>query len=221
MADTRLKKVGVAVAFALAGCPALAACAAPKAPPAARPAPASRAEPGAAFSEHAWETVVSQRFFLAFPIPDAREWSIDDKSGRWLAAAHLPTKSMLWVRSWREGSVVGHHTCEAIARSYRPDLFGRDEATLVDRRPLGAPAGFDTEVGFTVSRSKGALGAVAAAVGARVRQCLVIVYATRADGPDAEQIVAERIGFVVDRVFARVENRNIDDRVPPLSGTGR
>jgi hypothetical protein len=41
----------------------------------------------------------------------------------------------------------------------------------------------------------------------------VIVYATRADGPDADQVVADRIGFVVDRVFARLESRNIDDRV--------
>jgi hypothetical protein len=192
---------------------ALTACAAQPPPPTAPPAPVPPAETGIAFSEHGWETVVSPRFFVAFPIPDAREWSIDDKSGRWLAAAHLPTKSMLWVRSWREGSVVGHRACEAVARSYRPDLFGRDETVLVDRRPLGAPAGFDTEVGFTVSRSKGALGAVAAAMGARVRQCLVIVYATRADGPDADQVVADRIGFVVDRVFARLESRNIDDRV--------
>jgi hypothetical protein len=208
------------LASAIAGL-VLAACATPTPAPAPPPSRATSAEPIVVFSEHAWETVVSPRFFLAFPIPDAAEWRIDDKSGRWLAAAHLPTKSMLWVRAWREGSVVGHRACEAVARSYRPDLFGRDETVLVDRRPLGVPAGFDTEVGFTVSRNKGALGAVAAAIGARVRQCLVIVYATRADGPDAEQVVAERIGFVVDRIFSRVESRSIDDRVAPEVGTGK
>jgi hypothetical protein len=180
-----------------------------------------RLDAGASFSERGWGTLVSARFFVAFPLPDAREWHVDDTSGRWLSAAHLPSKSMLWVRSWREGSVVGHDACEAAARSYRPDLLGHDAAALGDRRPLGAPEGFDTEVAFSVARNKGALGAVVAAFGARVRQCLVMIYATRAEGPDAEELVADRVGFIVDRVFARVESRKIDDRVVPAMQTGR
>src|SRR5256885_2308203 len=54
--------------------------------------------------------------------------------------------------------------------------------------------------------------------GGRVRQCIVMVYATRADGPDAETVAAERLGFVVDRVFARVESRTIEDRAAPSEG---
>jgi hypothetical protein len=177
----------------------------------------SRVEPMASFSERGWGRVVSERFFVAIPLPDAKEWRVDDSSGRWLAAMHVPTKSMLWVRAWREGSVVNHRACEAVARGYRPDLFGHDEGALVDRRPLGAPAGFDTEVGFTVSRAKGALGAVAAASGARIRQCIVMVYATRAEGADAESVAADRIGFIVDRVFARAESRTVEDRIAPLA----
>lgn len=189
-------------------------------PPAATAAP-SRIEPGISFSDRGWQTFVSPRFFVAFPLPDAAEWRVDDKSGRWLAAAHVPSKSMLWVRAWREGSVVSHAACEAVARGYRPDLLGRDESALGERRPLGAPAGFDTELAFGVSRNKDALGAVVAAFGARVRQCLVVIYATRADGPDAQELVADRVGFIVDRVFARMETRKIDDRVAPLVQTGR
>jgi hypothetical protein len=195
----------------------LIACASQSSGP-ARPSSAARApsiDPGASFSDRDWDKLVSSRFFVALPLPDARQWRVDDTSGRWLAAAHLPSKSMLWVRAWREGSVVNHAACEAAARSYRPDLLGHDESALVDRRPLDVPEGFDTEVGFSVSRNKGALGAVAAAFGAHVRQCLVMIYATRADGPDAEQVVADRVGFIVDRVFARVESRKIDDRIVP------
>ncbi len=161
---------------------------------------------------------MSQRFFVAFPLPDASEWRVDDKSGRWLAATHLPSKSMLWVRAWREGSVVSHAACEAVARSYRPDLLGRDASALGDRRPLGAPAGFDTEVAFAVTRNKQAMGAVVAAFGARVRQCLVLIYATRADGPSAQELIADRIDVIVDGVFAHVETRTIDDRVAPATG---
>ena len=128
---------------------------------------------------------------------------------------------MLWVRSWREGSVVSHSTCEAVARGYRPDLLGRDASALGDRRPLGVPAGFDTELAFAVSRNKEAMGAVAAVFGARVRQCLVLIYATRADGPSASEIIAHRIDVIVDGVFSRVETRTIDDRVSPLLQPGR
>jgi hypothetical protein len=219
VADTRL------TIRAAAGCLVAAsftACAPGQTAEAPAPrAEAQRIDAGASFSDHGWGKLTSQRFFLSLPLPDAREWHVDDTSGRWLAATHLPSKSMLWVRSWREGAVVNHAACEAAARSYRPDLLGHDEAALADRRPLGAPDGFDTEVGFSVSRNKGALGGVAAAFGARVRQCLVIIYATRADGPDAEELVADRVGFVVDRVFSRVESRTIDDRVVPLAPRGR
>lgn len=194
---------------------------APAPPPAAPRSAAARLEAGSSFSDHGWETLVSQRFFVAFPLPDASEWRVDDKSGRWLAAAHLPSKSMLWVRSWREGSVVSHSECEAVARGYRPDLLGHDASALGDRRPLGVPAGFDTEVAFAVSRNKEAMGAVVAAFGARVRQCLVLIYATRADGPSAEELIADRVGFIVDGVFSHVETRTIDDRVAPLVQPGR
>jgi hypothetical protein len=214
VANARLKPFASVVSAAL-----LFACAAQAPPPRAEPpqAAAGHLEASPSFSERGWGPIVSARFFVAFPLPDRDQWRVDDASGRWLAAAHLPTKSMLWVRAWREGSVVNHRACEAVARGYRPDLFGRDESVLVDRRPLGAPAGFDTEVGFTVSRAKGALGAVAAAVGARVRQCIVMVYATRAEGPDAESVVADRLAFIVDRVFARADSRTIDDRVTPTA----
>jgi hypothetical protein len=206
--------------FAAALAPVACSGAASGPPPAAQ-RPPSRIEAGFSFSDRDWQTFVSQRFFVAFPLPDASEWHVDDKSGRWLAAAHLPSKSMLWVRAWREGSVVNHAACEAVARGYRPDLLGRDESALGERRPIAAPAGFDTELAFGVSRNKDALGAVVAAFGARVRQCLVLIYATRADGPDAEELLADRVGFIVDRVFARVETRTIDDRVAPLVQTGR
>lgn len=214
MANARLKPFASVLSAAL-----LFACTAPAPPPRAESPQAATVhfEPSQSFSETGWGRVVSARFFVAFPLPDADQWRVDDASGRWLAAAHLPTKSMLWVRAWREGSVVNHRACEAVARGYRPDLFGRDESVLGDRRPLGAPAGFDTEVGFTVTRAKGALGAVAAASGARVRQCIVMVYATRAEGPDAENVVADRLAFIVDRVFARADSRTIDDRVVPTA----
>jgi len=191
---------------------------APKAKPVSAPA-------DLAFADRAWGAVSSERFFLELPLPESQSWTIDDRSGRWLVAVNVPTKSMIWIRAWREGSVMTHGACEAVARPWRRDLFGPDAASLVDRRSLAAPDGFDTEVGFSVRRSGNALGGVAVAVGARFRNCLVMAYATRAEGAGAELAVADRLSFVAERIFGRARNRTIDDRVgpsgrPPETGPG-
>lgn len=161
--------------------------------------------------------VESSRFSVALPLPDAAGWRVDDASGRWLVATHLASKSMLWVRAWRAGSVVGHAACETEARPWRPDVLGRDASALVDRRPLAAPPGFDAEVGFAVHRARDALGGVAVGVFAKVRQCLVIGYVTRADGADAPGVVARRLALVTERVLSRVETRDVEDRVVPVA----
>jgi hypothetical protein len=177
------------------------------------PAPVPAVE---AFPDRNWGLVESSRFFVSFPLPDVSAWRIDDASGRWLIATHLPSKSMLFVRGWRTGSVVSHGACETEARPWRPDLFGRDATALVDRHPIAAPPGFDSEVGFAVHRAKDALGGVAIAVGANVRQCLVLAYVTRAEGSDASRVLAARLAFVTERVFSHVETRRIEDRVVPV-----
>jgi len=130
-----------------------------------------------------------------------------------LVAAHRPSQSTLFLRSWREGAVVGHRACENAARLWRPDLFGQDEAQLVDRRTVPAPSHFDTEVGFTVRRDGGVLHAIAAALGANVRRCIALVFVTRIEGPDAERVAAERLVFATTKILSHAESRSIEDRV--------
>jgi hypothetical protein len=215
VAHPRLKPRARGAIATLLAAVAAGACGGRPPPPAAVPPPPVPVVSNPELPDRGWGAVVSQRFFVALPLPDAAAWSVDDRSGRWLSAAHLPTRSMIWVRSWREGSVVSHAKCEIAARTLRPDLFGPDESALVDRKSLGAPSGFDTELGFSVRRAGGALGGVVVAVGAKVRQCLVMAYATRAEGPGAEVALARRLAFVATRIFARAEGRSIDDRVAP------
>jgi hypothetical protein len=195
---------------------ALSACAPKAAAPDARAAGAATSagtpSPGA-LADRDWGVVSSQRFLLAIPVPEASAWNTDDRSGRWLVAAHRPSQSILVLRSWHEGAVVDHRACEKEARLGRPDLFGQDESQLVDRRPVAAPAHFDTEVGFTVRREGGVLQAIAAAVGANVRRCIAIVYVTRVEGPDAERVAAERLLFATTRILSHAETRSIEDRI--------
>lgn len=173
--------------------------------------PNRRIQHASALPDRDWEPLVSPRFFVAIPLFDARAWHQDD-GGRWLVAWHTASQSMLWIRAWREAKVVSKRDCEAQGRTWRPDLFGRDEDTLAERRVLGAPAGFDTDVAILVSRKGDALAGVVVAMGASVRQCLLMAYATRAEGPDASEVIAERLAFVEGRVFGQAETRSIDDR---------
>jgi hypothetical protein len=211
-----IKHGAFVAAGSLLGAFAAAACGSPPHPVTTASIAAERrdVERERAIPDRAWAMVESRRHFVSLPLPDRTAWRIDE-TPLWLSASHVASKSMLWVRTWRAGSVVSHVECEAEARTYRPDLFGRDPSALVDRRPLGVPAGFDTELAFSVRRTKDALGGVAVAVGANVRECIVMAYATRADGEGASEAVSHRLAFVADRIFARVLWRKVEDRVVP------
>jgi hypothetical protein len=167
-----------------------------------------------AIPDRGWGMLESKQHFVSLPLPDRAAWRVNE-SRLWLTAAHLESKSMIWVRVWRPGPVVSHLHCEADARAQRPDLFGRDESALVDRRPLAAPTGFDSEVAFSVRKADTALGGVAALVGARVRECLVMVYVTKADGDTATEAISHRLAFIAERVFPGVVFRKVEDRVVP------
>ncbi|HEX4477851.1 MAG TPA: hypothetical protein VH142_22335 [Polyangiaceae bacterium] len=196
---------------------ALTACGAPE-----PRAPNPNSNPPAHFPDRAlsngdFGTLRSARFSLQLPLPDYGGWSIDDRSNRWLVATHATSESALYVRAWREGSVVAHQTCEAAARSWRPDLLGPSAAALTARRKLDAPAGFDTEVGFGVVPANGGLSGVAAAFGARIRDCVVLVFTTHVSGADAERALAARLAFVTERVFGEAQRLKVEDRFTPPS----
>ena len=167
-----------------------------------------------AIPDRGWAMLESKQHFVSVPLPDRAAWRVTE-SPLWLTATHLESKSMLWVRFWKPGSVVSHALCEAEMRAQRPDLFGRDDAALVDRRPLAAPPGFDSEIGFSVRKSESALAGVALAVGARVRECLVMAYVTKAEGEAAPEAISHRLAFVAERVFPAVVLRKVEDRVVP------
>jgi hypothetical protein len=191
----------------------VAACGGTEARPPARRPPEVRDTETPDLPDRNWGEVVSERFFVTLPLPDFAAFRVDDRSDRWLTATHLPSKSVLLLRSWREGSVVRQGDCEAQARRWRRDLFGESSAVVAERRPFPAPPDYATEVGFVVKKKGDALVGVAVMAGASVRRCLAVAYATRADGPRAETDVAERLAFVTERVFRKIETWKIEERV--------
>ena len=141
-------------------------------------------------------------------------WRISD-GPQWLVASQPSSASELALRTWRADRLVRRADCEAQARLARPSLpLIRDDA-VIERRPLPAPSGFDTELVVGVEPSSGGVSGYALAVGSSVGRCYAALFTTQARGPGAEQEVAARLVLVVDRVFGSVRLRSVEDR-----GTG-
>ena len=53
-------------------------------------APSAASSSSSALPDSGWHIVTSPRFFVSLPLPDAAAWHVDDRSGRWLVATHVP-----------------------------------------------------------------------------------------------------------------------------------
>ena len=154
---------------------------------------------------------------LDFPVelrlPVKENWHIVD-GPTWLVAEHAPSSSQLALRTWRAGRLVRAAECEAAARLSRPAIpFIRDEA-VVDRRAFAAPVGFETELVVGVEPGGRGLTGYALVIGSSVGRCYMAVFTTALTGGSAEQELATRLEFTVDRILSSVRVRSVDERAP-------
>ncbi len=177
----------------------LPACApAPAAAPSPPPRPAPPPPPSTLGDGELGE-YRSERFDLRLPLPDARGFRVEDGGGPWLVATHAASSTSLLVRTWRADGRASRAACEARARLWRdlprPDL----RLTAVERR-IDVPEGFDTVVAIGVADAPpGApIDGFAVAFGGSGRRCFAFIAETRAAGPSAERLVAERLAAVVE-----------------------
>jgi hypothetical protein len=164
-------------------------------------APVVKAKEG--LGDGRWGEFVSKRFGVRVPLPDGREWRIDDHAENWLVATHGASGSMLLLRAWREDAVMNRQRCEEKARLWRK-LPERAGAEIVARKAMSVPPDFDTMVDVGVVPSKGqaegaesGIDAFAMAFGGRARRCFVYVFTTSARGQGAEEVVGERLGAMM------------------------
>ncbi|MEO7038321.1 MAG: hypothetical protein ABI548_30405 [Polyangiaceae bacterium] len=152
---------------------------------------------------------------LDFPIelrlPSKPDWQVTD-GPTWLVARHASTSSELALRTWRAERLVRRSDCVAQARLARASIPEVHDEAVVERRPFGSPADFDTELVVGVEPTAQGISGYALAIGASVGRCYAAVFTTRVDGSGAEQEVATRLGVAVDRIFASVRLRSVDDR---------
>jgi hypothetical protein len=166
--------------------------------PPARPVAADPLAAGARFGSYR-----SARFNLVLPLPDAREWRIDDRGERWLSATHAASSSTLLLRTWREDEVVRRASCEERARLWRK-LPERSGSRLLEARPLAMPSEHDTiaEVRLRPSTKTEPAEGFVLAFGGWARRCFAFVFVTRAP---SESAVAERLATMMDGSLTRIQ----------------
>ncbi|WP_437686734.1 hypothetical protein [Sorangium sp. So ce176] len=176
-----------------------ACAAAPAAPPPPPPRAAPPPPPPSTLGDGELGEHRSERFDLRLPLPDARGFRVEDGEGPWLVATHAASSTSLLVRTWREDGRASRAACEARARLWR-DLPRPDRSLTAVERRIDVPEGFDTvvEIGVADAPPGAPIEGFAVAFGGYGRRCFAFIAETRAAGPSAERIVAERLAAVVE-----------------------
>jgi hypothetical protein len=204
----RIARVGLSlVGIALAGCAAVH-----PASPAARP-PATHSESPSAFDGLPSGRVRTRSLELPLELalPERKGWLIQD-GPLWFVARHAATRSELAVRSWRAARLVSRSACDQQARLNRQEIPTLAEESIVERRAVAIPSGFDGELTVgVVARAAGLRGYVYL-VSASVGQCVAALFSTEVDAPASEAEVAGRLQLAVSEIFEQVRTRAIDER---------
>jgi hypothetical protein len=201
---------------------AIAACTTERSRPPESPRAATSSAPSSAAAgealDHDWGERTLTRIPVTLKLPDATAWHAR-ASGSFTELSHAPSSSLLTFRIERASRLVRPEECEAAARLARPTLPLLDASSVVERRKLAAPPGFDTRLVVGVVPREGArvLG-VALAIGAATGRCYVASYETESRGAGAPERVAERLAIIVSGVFETLRTPGAEARVPPPPG---
>lgn len=163
------------------------------------------------------EPYASRRFDLVVPLPDRRNFRIEETESE-LRAVHAPTGTSLRIRLFRPDFRPNRASCEAELR-VRGVLPERSDGVVVDKGPLAVPEGFDTYVEVTVfAGAPGqALSASLVAVGASPKRCFAYVLATRAA---SEEVLGVRLASMRQRSLEKISlTSDLTPEIPrvPLS----
>jgi hypothetical protein len=144
----------------------------------------------------------SKRLALSIPLPDGRQWRIDDHSRAELVATHAPTRSRVTVAVFHTDEVVGRAQCEALARAR--DLVPAGELVTLEDAAIVTQRAFDTRVWVAVAPGAGpgrALVGHVMAFGGFLRKCFAFVFTTEVTGAADEAALSSRLAFARARIL--------------------
>ncbi len=148
----------------------------------------------------------SRRLALSLPLPDGKQWHIDDHSQPELVATHAVTRSRVVVTVFTTDELVGRAQCEELARSRSLVPAGAFHA-LEDEVAI-TQGTFDTRVQVSVradSAPNGGLVGLVTAFGGFLRKCYAFVYSTEVATPSDEPVLSSRLAVARARVLGGLE----------------
>jgi hypothetical protein len=160
--------------------------------------------------ESSWPKVHSVRFHASLPLPEAREWVVDDQSRAELVATHAATRSRVVLFFETEPALMNRHRCEARARELGMVPNGALH-TVEDSVTVG-PEAYDTRVWVALEPSKTERGPITGhvfAFGAYVRKCLYMHFTSEIPSGQDEAILSQRLALARVRILQGITLDNM------------
>lgn len=159
--------------------------------------------PAYATEDSAWGKFHSRRFQLSVPLPDGRDWKIDDHRTPMLVATHAATDSRLTLLGTFEEPLMNRQRCEARAEALG---MGRSKTlTTVEDEVHVGPAAYDSRVLVGIDgRPDGKLEGHVYLFGAFLRRCLLVHLVTSVPSAKDEGVLAARLAIASTRIVEAV-----------------
>ena len=146
------------------------------------------------------------RLALYLPLPDGKQWRIDDHSRPELFATHAPTQSSVMVTIFRNDVLVGRRECEAAARDRK--LVPSGELSTLEDSVEMTLENFDTRVWVAVEPGPTPESPVVGhvmAFGGFLRKCYAFDFATRVDGARDANVLSSRLAYARSRILGGLQ----------------
>jgi hypothetical protein len=148
----------------------------------------------------------SKRLALSVPLPNGREWAIDDHSQPELVLRHDPTRSTIVAAVLRADELVGRTQCEALARESH--LLPREDLRTLEDEVAITQGNYDTRIRVALApgaRPESPMTGYVVAVGGFLRKCFVFTFATEVDRAADEPVLSSRLAFARARILGGLE----------------
>ncbi len=199
---------------------ALSACGEPTpAPPPKTAMDTTPTRPPGLGDDASWGKFHSKRFLLSIPLPEGKEWKIDDHSRPALFAEHGATGSKLWLAMTHEDELVNRRKCEDRARALGwvpPET----RLSTVEDEVVTGPELYDSRVWVALDpgRPGGAIEGHVFLFGGFLRSCLLVHFVTAVPSAKDEDVISSRLALAETRIVRGIAldaPRTTDDAAVP------
>ncbi|HEY8079544.1 MAG TPA: hypothetical protein VIF62_35685 [Labilithrix sp.] len=188
--------------FVAALATAICACGEPApAPPPKTAMDTTPTRPPALGDDASWGKYHSKRFQLTIPLPEGKDWKIDDHSRPALFALHDGVASKLWVELTNEDELVNRKKCEDRARALGwvpPET----RLSTVEDEVVTGPELYDSRVWVALDpgRPGGAIDGHVFLFGGFLRRCLLVHFMTTVPSAHDEDVISTRLALAETRI---------------------